>query len=90
VKSNATFSAKSSIRYRFTRQFDYFRWVLEACDVPADELLGASVRGAAEARPEPERGEFLVAAGRDLARLLSRDMQRLEEMLRRVRVGGGD
>jgi hypothetical protein len=71
----------------FTQQFDYFRLVLEARDVPADELLGASLQMAAEVWPEPERGEFLVAAGRELARLLSRDLQRLEGMLRRMREG---
>jgi hypothetical protein len=71
----------------FTRHFGYFRLVLDARDVPADELLAASVRGAAGARPEPERGEFMVAAGRKLARLLSRDLRRLEGILRRTRVG---
>jgi hypothetical protein len=35
----------------FTRKFDYFRLVLDARDVAVDELLGASLRIAAEARP---------------------------------------
>lgn len=69
----------------FTARFDYFRLVLEARDVPADELLAASLRGAAAARPEGERETFLLEAGRELARLLAGDPVRLEGLLRRVR-----
>jgi hypothetical protein len=71
----------------FTQQFDYFRLVLEARDVPADELLGASLRMAAEARPMPEQGKFLMAAGRELARLLGGDRLRLDGLLQRMRMG---
>jgi len=69
----------------FTARFDYFRLVLDAREVPADELLAASLRAAAAARPEDERETFLVEAGRELARLLSGDPVRLEELLRRLR-----
>lgn len=69
----------------FTYCFDYFHLVLEAREVPADELLAASLRVAAMARPGPERTEFLVAAGRELARLLPSDSLRLEGLLRRFR-----
>jgi hypothetical protein len=68
----------------FTARFDYFRLVLEARDVPADELLAASLRSAAAARPEHERDTFLVEAGRELARLLANDPVRLEGLLRRL------
>jgi len=71
----------------FTARFDYFRLVLEAREVPADELLAASLRAAAAARPEGERGAFLVEAGRELARLLAGDPVRLEGLLRRLREG---
>jgi len=69
----------------FTARFDYFRLVLEAPQVPADELLAASLRAAAVARPEGERVAFLVEAGRELARLLAGDPVRLEGLLRRLR-----
>jgi hypothetical protein len=69
----------------FTLRFDYFRLVLEAREVPADELLAASLRTAASARPEGERGTFLTEAGRELARLLAGDPVRLEGLLRRLR-----
>jgi hypothetical protein len=68
----------------FTARFDYFRLVLEAREVPADELLAASLRSAAAARSESERTAFLVAAGRELARLLAGDPLRLEGLLRRL------
>ncbi len=69
----------------FTARFDYFRLVLEAREVPADELLAASLRAAAAARPEDERENFLIQAGRELARLLAGDPVRLEGLLRRLR-----
>ena len=69
----------------FTARFDYFRLVLEAREVPADELLAASLRAAAAARPEGEQGAFLIEAGQELVRLLSGDPVRLEGLLRRFR-----
>jgi hypothetical protein len=71
----------------FTACFDFFRLVLEAGEVPADELLAASLRNAAAARPEGEQEMFLVEAGRELARLLAGDPVRLEGLLRRLRAG---
>ena len=69
----------------FTARFDYFRLVLESPEVPADELLAASLRAAAGAWPESEREEFLVSAGRELVRLLASDPTRLEQLLGRLR-----
>ncbi len=69
----------------FTERFDYFRLVLEAREVPADELLAASLRAAAAARPKSERETFLVMAGRELVRLLAGQPTRLEGLLRRLR-----
>jgi len=68
----------------FTARFDYFRLVLEAREVPADELLAASLRAAAAVRPESEQETFLVEAGRELTRLLAADPVRLEGLLRRL------
>jgi len=69
---------------RFTEDLAYFRTVLNAQDVRPDELLAASIRHAAEARAGDGR-EFLVRAGRELARLLAFDAVRLEGLLRRIR-----
>jgi len=68
----------------FTGKFDYFQLVLESREVPADELLAASLRAAAAARPENEHQRFLVDAGRELVRLLAGDPTRLEGLLRRL------
>ena len=72
----------------FTREFTFLRTILNAKDAPADELIAASLRMAAAARPEGERRAFLLDAGRELARLLSVDPVRLEGILRRIKPGG--
>jgi len=69
---------------QFTEDFAYFRTVLNAVDARPDELLAASLRHAAAARAGDGR-EFLVRAGRELARLLAFDAIRLEGLLRRIR-----
>lgn len=68
----------------FTQRLDYFRTVLSAPGVPADDLLVASLRFAAEARPPHERASFLLEAGRELARLLASDLPRLDTLLRQL------
>ena len=68
----------------FTRRLDYFRLVLSAPQVPADDLLVASLHTAAAARPEDKRAGFLVEAGRELARLLGGDLLRLDGLLRQL------
>lgn len=68
----------------FTERFDYFRLVLDSGDLPADELLAANLRYAAEARDAAGR-PFLLEAGRELARLLAMDLNRLDGILRRIR-----
>ncbi len=69
---------------RFTEDFSYFRTVLNAINARPDELLAASLRHAAQARAGNGR-EFLIRAGRELARLLAFDAVRLEGLLRRIR-----
>jgi len=71
--------------YYFTHRFDYFRVVLNASEVPSDELLAAAVRTAAWAYPEGERYNFLVYCGRQLANLLSHDLKRLSRVLALIR-----
>jgi hypothetical protein len=71
---------------RFTQQFDFLRLVLNmTADVPTEELLAASLLHAAHARPEAERYEFLVNAGRRLAGLLAHDLPRLHHLLRLIK-----
>jgi hypothetical protein len=67
---------------RFTSSFDFLPLVLAAPQLPTDSLLAATFRLAAQARPEAERRDFLVAAGRECARLMSRDLTRLNNLVR--------
>lgn len=69
----------------FTAQLGFLRLILDTVEVPADELIAASLRIAAAARPEEQREAFLVDAGRDLVRLLAGDPVRLEGLLARLR-----
>ena len=67
----------------FGEQLDYLQTVLGAADAPADELAAAHLRLARAARAfEPS---FETRAGRELARLLKRDYDRLSAILRRLR-----
>lgn len=69
----------------FTKQLDYLRLVLNAAQIPSDELLIANLRRAAAVRPPETRRPFLLEAGRELARLLSFDLVRLDGILRRIK-----
>jgi hypothetical protein len=69
----------------FTCRFDYFRLVLDNRDLPADELLAANLRYAAQARGAGGR-DFLLEAGREVARMLALDLARLDALLRRLRM----
>ncbi len=70
---------------RFTQHLDFLRLVVNASDVPTEELLAAAINHAAWARAENERREFLIMAGRHLAGLLSHDLPRLQHLLKLIR-----
>lgn len=68
---------------RFTAQPDFVPTILAARDLPADELLAATLRRAADA--QPNRSAFTIQAGRQLALLLRDDHPRLLTILQRLR-----
>ena len=69
----------------FNAHLDYFGLILDAPDVPGDDLLAAALHSAAAALPAAERRAFLVGAGRECARRLSGDLVRLENLLRKLK-----
>jgi hypothetical protein len=69
----------------FTKQLDYIRLVLNAVQIPTDQLLITNLRRAAEVYPPETRRQFLLNVGRELARLLSFDLVRLDGILRRIK-----
>jgi hypothetical protein len=84
---NEIFTCNEQETIAFTADFGYFRPILGAGgEIPADELLAASLRQASlfRGRGKPDR-EFLIRAGRELARLLAEDPVRLDGLLRRIR-----
>jgi hypothetical protein len=69
----------------FGEQLDFLRTVLNAVDAPADELAAAALRQIATAQNDSAQSRaFLVRAGRELAKLLSRDPLRLDGILQRM------
>lgn len=70
---------------QFTQRHDFFRLILNASEVPSDDLVAAVIRMAALAYPEEARYTFLVEAGRTLTRLLSGDSRRLSSILYLIR-----
>ena len=69
----------------FTGSLAYLQRVLNTSQVQADELLAVHLARAAAARAPEARYQFLLGAGRELARLLSSDLVRLECLLKRIR-----
>jgi hypothetical protein len=69
---------------QFTATPEWMRLILESRDAPCDELLAATIRQAADARPAGARETFITQSGRELARLLANDALRLEGLLRRL------
>ncbi len=68
----------------FTRSLDFLRLILAARDLPADELVASALQQAAAMRPVDERPRYLKEAGRYIARQLSFDLPRLDNLLRRI------
>lgn len=69
--------------YAFTARFDFFRTILGAAGVPADELLPAVIASAAALR-DGAADDYRLGAGKEVARLLSDDYDRLLGVLRRA------
>ncbi len=78
----ATIHAMSAQEVRdFTERLDFLPLILGAPQIPVDDLLAAALRTAAATRPEEVRRPYLVRAGRACARLLGRDLPRLENLI---------
>ena len=70
----------------FTERHDWLRLVLPAFNAPVDQIIVAALRMASEARPSNmEREQYLVSAGRELAKLLALDLSRLDGILGQLR-----
>jgi len=68
----------------FTQSLDFLTLILNAkIPVPVDEVVGACLRGASGTQNDPDT--FLVKAGKELARMLGRDVSRLDSILKRLK-----
>ena len=74
---------------QFGERFDFLRTVLNAVDAPSDELAAAALRQIAAAQASSNEAQScLIRAGREMAKLLSRDPSRLDGILQRMRSDG--
>lgn len=69
--------------FAFTRRLEFLPLLLLGSVPLADEVTAAFLRLAAEV--QEDRNAFLTTAGQEVARLLGRDLQRLNAFLRRIR-----
>ena len=68
----------------FTKRLDYLRTVFSASQVPADQLIIASLTRSAESQATEVRRNFLLESGREIARVLNTDLVRLDGILRQL------
>jgi hypothetical protein len=78
---SVSISTPETVRTFASAGLDHLGAMLNASDVPADELLAANLRYTAA--QYPDSSEFLQRAGRELAQLLRSDYPRLTAILRR-------
>lgn len=77
--------------FAFTQHFDFFRIVLQASEVPSDDLIAAAIRCATNIDRDPdESAVFQIKCGQRLARDLSNDMKRLAHILALINPGWED
>ena len=68
----------------FGQSFDFLNILINARQpVPTEELISASLRQMSQAHPDPRA--FLVAAGKELATLLSGNLNQLKTILGRIK-----
>ena len=71
---------------QFGEKLAFVRTVLNATDAPGDDLLPAALSRIAAVQGSTDlENAYLVRAGQELARLLSRDPMRLDGVLQRMR-----
>jgi hypothetical protein len=69
----------------FTQNPIFLRLILHGGGGSTADLLGAAIRKASNARAPEFQREFLVAAGRQLAGMLSHDLTMLQQVLSMIR-----
>ena len=69
-----------------SREGEFLRCILDAPGVPTDELILATLRYAMRSRSEGGGQEYLERVGKDLARLLSGEYNRLTSLMRRIEI----
>ena len=69
----------------FSERLDFLALIVNAPQLPGDELMSAALINAATVRPEDEQRRFLIEAGRQISQLLGHDIIRLDRVLAGLR-----
>jgi len=69
----------------FTKRLDFLRLLFNSSAPMIDELVTTAISTASLCHPAEHRERFLREAGRQVARLVGRDLNRLENLLIRIR-----
>lgn len=72
----------------FTQELNFIPLILSAQNLPIDDLLAACIKSAASVRSDKEKSPFIIQAGRYCARLLSHDLNRLNNLIRNLHLEG--
>jgi hypothetical protein len=68
--------------HAFTEHFSFLPLIFGADRLPVDDLVAAALRHASRTYPEDRRQAYLVQAGRECARFVAADLNRLENLIR--------
>jgi hypothetical protein len=68
--------------HAFTQRFDFLPLIFGAERLPVDDLVAAALRHASMTYPENQRQPYLIQAGRECARFMAADLNRLENLIR--------
>ena len=82
----AIYPLSESEIHNFTERFDFLTLIFGADRLPVDDLLGAAIRQASLTYPENQRQAYLIQAGRECARFMAADLNRLENLIRSLQI----
>lgn len=70
---------------RLTSNFEFLRLLTQVSSPPADELIAAAVREAAQAREGEARERYLIEAGRAITQLFRSDYEHMLSIVRKIK-----
>jgi hypothetical protein len=79
------YAATQKETIRLTSNFEFLRLLSQVSSPPADELIAAAVREAAQAREGEARERYLIEAGRAITQLFRSDYEHMLSIVRKIK-----